>query len=123
MEASFQYFYTQQATGQLDVKDLGNCAIEACNDLGNHYYLVIRTQLGQSEIFEAGPFCLDIPILEKNCSISYKKIEYNESKLSGIVTKFLNNPYREITQSREINEEEVYPNCINIIDYMKNNKG
>lgn len=122
MEANFEYFYTQQAVGQLNIEDLGNCAIEAFNDEGSHYYLVIKTQLGQSIVMEAGPFAIDIPILEKSVSVTYKRIEYNESKLKGIIEKFLNNPYRKITQAQEIEENDVYDNCINILDYVKENK-
>ena len=65
----FEYFYTQQAVGQLNIEDLGNCAIEAFNDEGSHYYLVIKTQLGQSIVMEAGPFAIDISILEKSVSL------------------------------------------------------
>ena len=122
MKSNFNYSYTQQATGQLYVEDLGNCAIIANTDQGVEYYLIIKTELGTSLILEAGPYILDSNMLAKSVNISFKRIEYNEGKLSSIIEKFLNNPYRNITQAREVDENEIYPYCINIIDYVKYNQ-
>ena len=41
MSRSFEYFYTQTAMGELEVEDMGNCVIEASNDMGCFWYLCI----------------------------------------------------------------------------------
>jgi len=43
---TFEYFFTRQAVGELEVEDMGNCCIEATNDQGMLYYLVTDTKLG-----------------------------------------------------------------------------
>lgn len=122
MNGSFEYFYEKRVNAQLDIENTGNCAIEANDDLGNCYYLIIKTQLGQTIILEAGPYIPDLNILEKSCSICYSRIEYDERKINKVINSFLNNPYRMITQAQEIGEQEVYKNCINILDYVAQNK-
>lgn len=122
MTGKFDYLYTTSAVGQLEINDLGNCAVIANDDRNVCYYLVIKTELGSSIVMEAGPFIPDEKVLVKSVNINFKRLDYNESKLSTIVDKFLNNPYRNITQAREVDENEIYPHCIDIVDYMKNNR-
>lgn len=108
--------------GQLTVEDLGNCSIEATADNGTVCYLIIKTDLGVCNIMQAGPFKIGSQTLLKSVNINFQRLAYNENKLQGIIAKFLNNPSNNITQAREINEQEVYINCINILEYIKNNK-
>lgn len=55
MKLNFKYFYSRSATGDLEVEDIGNCSIEANDNLGNFYYLLIETNMGFTKIFEYGP--------------------------------------------------------------------
>ena len=119
---NFDYFYTKQINDSLAVDDIGNCAIEACSDEGARYYLVIKTQLGSSIIFEYGPIIPEINLLPKTCTCSFRRIAFSENKLIKTIDGFLNNPYRTITQATIVDEAEVYQNCINIIDYVKADK-
>ena len=122
MQGNFEYFYTTIINAELQIEDIGNCTIEASNDLGSFYYLNIKTQLGITTILEAGPIIPDLGILPKSSNISYKRISFNENNIKKIIKSFLNNPYRNITQSREIEEETMYNNLVNILEYVKSNK-
>ena len=122
MQGSFEYFYEKRVNAQLDVEDIGKCALEAFNDLGCVYYLTISTQLGISIITEAGPYAVDINALPKSCNIKYSRINFTDKKLKDIISKFLNDPFKNITQAQEITKEVAYANCIDILDYVKHNK-
>lgn len=118
----FEYFYTQQATGSLDIEDIGNCAIQANTDNGVYFYLVIETHLGFSHIFRYGPRILNSDSLPKSCSCSYSCMEYNEGKLQTAIQQFLNPKFYQITQAIEIDKDTALNNCISILDYFKDSK-
>jgi len=39
----------------ISIDNIGNCIIQAFNDDGDSFYLIIRTVLGISRIFQIGP--------------------------------------------------------------------
>ena len=39
----FEYFYTMTAVGSLEIDDVGNCAIQACNDDGCLYLRIFKS--------------------------------------------------------------------------------
>ena len=40
---TFEYFFVAKCNGELEIDDISNCAIVARNDIGNEYYLLIKT--------------------------------------------------------------------------------
>lgn len=48
MTHSFDYFVTQVVNATLEVDDIGNVCILARNDLGEEYYLCVKTELGET---------------------------------------------------------------------------
>ena len=120
MGRSFEYFFTRTAIGELDVDDLGNCAIEAADDLGQLYFLKIDTRLGWSRIFEYGPCTPDFNELPKSVVCTFDREEFNEAKLSNRIKMFLNAPKRNITSARLIDSEELFDTAVDIIEYMRN---
>lgn len=116
---NFEYFFTRIAVGELEIEDLGNCIIEASNDIGQFYYLKIDSNLGWCRIFEYGPCTPDFYELPKNVTCSFDREEFDEIKLSKRIKQFLNAPKRDITQARIITDEELFDNVKDIIEYMK----
>lgn len=114
-----KYFHMVTAMDSIEIEDVGQCAIEACNDSGAFYYLIIKTRDGFSDILEYGPIVLDVKILPKSVICNYTHIEYDQKKIVKIIDTFLNNPKRNITQAREIDKEEALNNCRSLIGYMK----
>lgn len=116
----FNYYYDTIAMASIDVEDIGNCAIEAHTDLGEFYYLLIRTNLGISTIVTYGPIVPDIDLLPKVVNCRFERIEFKDTKLVAVINKFLTNPYYKITSANELEYEEAVKNCRDIIDYVKN---
>ena len=117
---NFEYFFTRTAVGELEVPDIGNCVIEAGDDIGQLYFLKIDTKLGWSRIMEYGPCTPDFQELPKSVICNFDREEYNELKLSNRVKMFLNAPKRNITQARTITDDELFSSIKSIIEYMQN---
>lgn len=115
---NFKYYYATTVMADIDIDDIGHCAIEAHNDIGEFWYLVIRSELGSTQIFEYGPTC-HMDVLEKAVNCSFRRIEFNEKKINKAIDSFLNNPYRNITCAEEIEISEALNNCDDILGYMK----
>lgn len=97
---SFEYMQVVTVNAQLDIDDIGDCAIIARDDLGKEYYLVVTTLMGQTEIIEYGPSLPDMRVLNASITYKYSRFDYSEFKIEKAIEKFLNkNPitYAEVT--------------------------
>lgn len=112
---TYEYFYTSLATGELEVEDPGNCTIQACNDIGMIWYLIIQTTLGWTKIMEYGPATPDFEELPKSVFCTFERIEFNDKKLNKKINDFLNNPKRGITQAMEVDRSIAFEDCKSII--------
>ena len=119
MRGSFEYFYTKAAIGQLDIEDIGQCCIQANNDEGLFYYLLIETRFGQTKILEYGPAAPDFDELPKSVVCSFSRIEYSERAIMKRIEEFLNNRFRNITQAQLVDREVLFEDCKSIIDYCE----
>ena len=114
---NFQYFQTVTLNADIEIEDIGNCAIKAFTDLGNEYILIIDTLLGWSRIFQYGPVRPDFDILPAAVKESYNKIPFDERKIKNIIIKFLN--MEGITQAIAVDREEALDDCKSIIKFMQ----
>ena len=115
MQGSFEYFFQPTPTNDITIENTGNCVIKAFNDDAATFYLWIKTsEFGLTKIIEFGPYVEDLLYELKNFKISYKKINYSESKITKAIDTFLNNPNYQITQAFESVEEEIKPLLENI---------
>ena len=119
MRLNFEYFFSRMAMGDLEVEDIGNCAIEANDDIGNFYYIVIETNLGFTKIFEYGPTQPDFNEMCKSVTCTFDRIEFNEKKIIKRIQTFLNTPIRNITQAQVVEKEYALDGCKDIIEYMR----
>lgn len=116
MTKSFEYFYVTTAMDELVVDDIGNCIIEANDDEGNFYYLIIRTAYGVTRILEYGPY-IDggFPL---SCSCTFKQFDYHERKISKAIEKFLSKPL--YTQAQLIdNYADISARLKNLTEYLE----
>ena len=115
----FYYNIEQIVTATLDIKDPNYCAIEAYNDREEYYYLIIRTDLGNTQIFEYGPIVPDIDLLPKRVECTFERIEFKEYTVFRKIENFLKNYKRNIKKAQEISIEEALNRCKSLVDYMK----
>lgn len=113
----FEYKFSQIVEEEIDISDIGNCCIEAIDVQHQQYYLIIRTDLGTTSIFEYGPIISDIKLLPKSVTNTFKRISFSESKIISIIDKFLSKPGLQLAQ--EVDFNEALDRCINIIEYFR----
>lgn len=118
-----EYSFSQIASASLSVEDYGNCAIEANNDEGLFWYIVVDTRYGWTRIFTYGPINPISPQLEEKCDCSFSRMEFNSQRIIKAIDKFLNTERKKvmpITQAREVSRDNALAQCKSIVEYMKN---
>lgn len=115
----FDNQYTPQ--NFIEIESVGNVCIEAINeDDGLYYYLLIKTSLGTTSIFEYGPVIPDIDKLFDSYVVSFDRMSYNEKKLSLFLRKWLNDRKKNITAAYVIDESKFLDNYKDITYTIKN---
>lgn len=103
---SFSYLYETQATGQLDIEDIGNCAIVAYNSRQYlRYILIVTTVQGQTRIVFSGPHWTE---LEQPCydySYTFQSFQFSQAKIGRVIERFLNGKFY-IDQAECVEKEE-----------------
>ena len=76
--------FNRQSTyvDSLCVEDIGNCALEALDNLGQCHYIIVKTVQGQSYILSFGPVIPDLDELPKTFKVEYYYTQYNDKKLA-----------------------------------------
>lgn len=98
----FEFNHQLMPQNVLEVAEVGEFAIEAWNDQGYYWYLVVRTIMGTSIISICGPVFPDIKLLPSGFNMSLEKIPYKEEKLARTINMFLNDHRKGITEARVI---------------------
>lgn len=114
----FEYMCRVVVDATLEIDDIGNCCIQAFNDAGEEFYLIVKTQLGWTEVLEYGPIIRDMKELPKSSLCAYKRFEFKADKISKIIDKFLNDGYKRITQAMLADKDEVKQYMRNLVDYI-----
>lgn len=114
----FDYLYTMQAQGTIEIEDIGNFALSITNDLYNEYIIIVKTTYGVSEIIQFGPHKIDFEQLEDRVNYNYIRTDYNESRLSKIIDNYINDPKKMVTQVSLITFEEARKRIINLVDVI-----
>lgn len=121
LRVQFNNQYVPQNT--LEIESVGNVCIEGIDmDAGLYYYLLIKTSMGTSSIFQYGPVVPDMKKSYNYYNVSYSKEQFNEKKLGTFISKWLNDKFRKISSARVIDEGSFLDNYIDI-PYIINNYG
>ena len=119
MELDFDYNKQWLPQNTISVKDIGQFAIEASNDEGYFFYLVIFTQLGICTIASAGPVIPDLDDLTQGYGCSMYTMEYKEDKLEKTINNWLNDRSRKITQANEVTIDEALDQFRDLGTYLR----
>lgn len=114
--AIFEYLAVVTVGAQLEVSDIGECAILARDDRGAEYYLIVTTKLGLTEIIEYGPCVPDVKLLPKSVVYKYTRINFSEYRIEKIIDKFLNS--NGITYAELSTIEDLKPLMKNMVEHL-----
>ena len=121
MEKNFNFNSSVSFESNVDVKDIFQTALEAIDNYGNLYYLLINTDLGRSSIIEFGPIIPDNDDVSNNFTLTHINVECKTQQVSKIINKFLSPRYgmkNKIIEAREITWEEAIEFCPNVYDFV-----
>lgn len=107
---TFDYLQRVVVDAQLEIENIGDCALRGRSDLGEEQYLIIRTEQGETEVIDYGPVDPTIDLLPMGVTLHYNRFEYNQNKIYRIIDKFLNDPKRVITQADVVTINEINQN-------------
>lgn len=116
---TFKYLYEMQATGELDVEDIGNCAIIAYNSRQyQRAILIIKTVEGQTRVVTSGPHWVELeqPCLEY--TYSYSSFQFSDSKIRRIIDTFLTGTRFYIDQAVTVEQEEALKYIPDVREYI-----
>ena len=113
----FEYFQTVTMNNELDIEDIGQCAIMTTTDVGICNLMIIDTYLGVSRIFTYGPFN---PEFEEriNTYVSVRYADYSEYFLIKTIKNFIN--VQGITQAQCIDRDDAINMCKDITECLQN---
>lgn len=115
-----QFEFNQQLMPQslVEVDEIGQFGLEAWNDEGYYYYLIIRTILGTSVVSTCGPVVPDIDILPSGFKMTLDKMPFKEDKLAKTISFFLNDRSKALTHARVLPVEETVAQFRELKDYL-----
>ena len=115
--AVFEYMQVITVGAELEVQDIGDCCILGRDDLGQEYYLVVKTKMGATNIKEYGPATPDFGALPKSVKYTFDRIDYSEFKIEKRIDKFLNG--HPITFAEVVQLEDIREFMLPMIDHME----
>ncbi len=92
----FEFNKELKAQNFVDIPNIGEFGLECWNDVGQSYYVFVKTILGETYMATCGPVLSDVNELFMGFSISYTHFGYSEMKLAKAINLFLNDKYRAI---------------------------
>ena len=113
------YFSEEVLTKNVQIKDIGNCALECVTIEGAFYYLITKCSAGEVHVLEYGPVIKDSQVLLNNYFMHYDHMEFDLKKLGKKISKFINNNIYGIYEVKEIPVEEAFLYSINEIISFK----
>ena len=103
----------------IEIEDIGNCTLEASNDLAEVYYLVIKSVGGMSYILKYGPIIPDLAVLPDEVVCNYFTTKFDQRKISKIITMFLNDTKAAITKAEIVDFDTFKDNFKDFASYME----
>lgn len=106
MNDHFSYFGVVEYQDQLYVDDIGNCNLSCGDDIGNVFYLIIRTNdVGQTLVLEFGPIVENQEFKDyTTCSCRYRKFSFDVGKIKKEIKSFINRKGTIISYAQQVEE-------------------
>ena len=112
----FEYLQTITAQESIDIDDIGSVCLQCFTPYGETKVLIIRTIDGITEIIEFGYVNIDVKELPDFVNYTYNRMEFSQSKISKIITKFIND--KQVSQVLEVTFTEAKNVIKNLVDYI-----
>lgn len=120
MRSQFEYNFQLAPKNNIDIVDIGNCAISATSESdGYEYIIVTQTIMGKTYIAQCGPLVIDKNDEFVNGFNTHLTItEYKEKRIEYLIDTFLNDKGKRITNATEITKEDAINKFQNLKTYL-----
>ena len=115
---TYEYLYTMQATGFLDIENIGEVCIKVCNDFYQQKIMIVHTVEGRTKILEYGPVYVKDSIQNNEIKSYFREIDYNDRKIDNAIDKFINDPKFCTTQAFVIDIEDGLNIIKNLAEFL-----
>lgn len=116
----FEYNKDLVALNSIEIENIGSFAIEASNDEGLFYYMLVRTTLGVTSIAVWGPVVPDVDLITTGYGFSYTKMDYEEKGIAKYISKYINDKNKRITHIEIIPIEDAIEQVKDMKEYLRN---
>lgn len=108
MIGNIEYLGQTSFLSSIEIEDLGNTTVDLFNDIGLEWFIMVKTELGWTNIEMFGPLFVDVDSLDavKGFNYNYQRIEYNEHKIIKQLKQFIQDPKKCITQAFEVERKD-----------------
>lgn len=116
-----EFEFNQQLVPQnlIHVEEIGEFAVEASNDQGYFYYLVVKTLIGTCTMLSCGPVIPDTNMLLDGFKITLDKCDYREDKIAKSINFWLNDRSKKLTSAQVIDINEALNQFPDAVEYMR----
>lgn len=119
----FDYKQIRKFESTIDIDNISQCALEVTDDNEMCHYLVIKTIMGETVVFEQGPVLLDLKFVGNNISCTISRFEYSEMKIKKIIKTFISDkPKVKVEDVRQLTMSEALDLCVDLIECMREYK-
>ena len=117
--ATFEFNNQFVPQSLIDIENIGQFAIEANNDEGYYWYLIVSTLLGTVTIASAGPVVPDVALLPGGYACSFYTMEYKEPKLEKAINTWLNDKGKALTEARVVDIDVALDEFRDLSEYLR----
>ena len=118
--ASFEFNQQLMPQNVIDIEEIGQFALEASNDQGYFYYLIVRTSLGVVTMASCGPVVPDVGLLPSGYCCYLNRMEYKENKVEKAINTWLNDRAKALTEAKVIEIEDALDQFRDLGEYIRN---
>ncbi len=107
MKVNFEFNNQFVPMSFVDIDEIGEFALQAYNDEGFFWHMVVQTCLGQTMIAVSGPVIPDFDELTKfGYSVNIFTLEYDEHKIEKYINSWLNDKNKKLTGAEVISMKD-----------------
>ena len=104
--STFEFNQQLMPQSLVDIDNIGQFALEATNDEGYFWYLILVTSLGNVTVASCGPVIPDVNLLPSGYTCSMYQMEYKEARIEKTINNWLNDRGKALTEAHLVNIED-----------------
>lgn len=123
MQVAFEFNQQLVPQSLIEIEEIGNFALEANNEDGYNYYLIVKTSLGNALLASVGPVVPDFLDIPNGFQINIEIMQYKEDKLIRFIKQFLNDRSKKLVSAQLVDVDTALEQFRDVKDFISNYQG